>query len=429
MVKLSAIFLFIYFLHYQVSNLILLRDDARVLISFYFLMILTLSFLLISSRRLSVFSPFFLFSFLFYSYVPFLEYVNDVVYVSEIQFSDDDYFRSNMLILLVVVVVKVFEFFFNRVRKESYQVEPVGITFKYREILLVFLLSLLCFYLTLYVNNFDLNGLFFRSVTHGSRFSPVYQVLSNFSRFTLLLLFLSVYFSSCNKAFKFYLFILIVLCCFPTAMPRYFVALIYIPIMWSLFPFFRKGQNLIIAILIALLTVFPLLDKARRINDLNDYRFSYSFDFFLAGHFDSYQTLMRVLQQDIITGGTQLLGNLLFFIPRAHWPEKPFGSGYFMADMLNYNFLNTSMNYLAEGYINFGYFGVGVFVVVLLAFMRKVDGLLVRDGERINKFIFIFIFSFFIMIMRGDLLTVFSVLFSFAFSVFSCKVLLNRIMK
>ena len=71
-----------------------------------------------------------------------------------------------------------------------------------------------------------------------------------------------------------------------------------------------------------------------------------------------------------------MLGALLFFVPSAMWSTKPLATGIFLADYLivNYSmwFTNLSAPLIAEGYLDFGpfgvvaYAGVAAFVVTLL---------------------------------------------------------------
>jgi len=51
---------------------------------------------------------------------------------------------------------------------------------------------------------------------------------------------------------------------------------------------------------------------------------------FVARDFDSYQNFAIVFFEDFITYERQLLGALLFWVPRSIWPNKPIGSGAFV---------------------------------------------------------------------------------------------------
>ena len=82
---------------------------------------------------------------------------------------------------------------------------------------------------------------------------------------------------------------------------------------------------------------------------------------------------MRVIKEDIVTYGRQLLGVLFFFFPRSLWPDKPVGSGYFVAEESNLYFDNISMNFLGEGYLNGGFVGIFLFLFVIAWFNAYMD--------------------------------------------------------
>jgi hypothetical protein len=85
------------------------------------------------------------------------------------------------------------------------------------------------------------------------------------------------------------------------------------------------------------------------------------------GDFDAFQQLTNtvvVVSESGITFGHQLLGALLFWVPRAFWHDKPVGSGQMVAEHLGYTFTNLSSPLWAEAYINAGL--VGVVAILLL---------------------------------------------------------------
>jgi hypothetical protein len=86
------------------------------------------------------------------------------------------------------------------------------------------------------------------------------------------------------------------------------------------------------------------------------------------GDYDAFQQISNTVMfvsADGITYGHQLLGALLFWVPRAFWSGKPVGSGQFVAEHLGYSFTNLSSPLWAEAYINAGLIGV---VAILLLF-------------------------------------------------------------
>jgi hypothetical protein len=72
-------------------------------------------------------------------------------------------------------------------------------------------------------------------------------------------------------------------------------------------------------------------------------------------------------------GGEQLLGALLFWVPRAAWPDKPANTGYLIS--VDTNFPNTNLDspLWAEGFIDFGWVGVLLVLGVFGLLCRAVD--------------------------------------------------------
>ena len=83
------------------------------------------------------------------------------------------------------------------------------------------------------------------------------------------------------------------------------------------------------------------------------------------GDFDAYMMMVATVsfgqKPDSITMGRQLVGNVLFFVPRNMWPDKPGGSGTLAVQNTVLNFYNLSEPLPAEGYVNFGVLGVMLF--------------------------------------------------------------------
>ena len=109
--------------------------------------------------------------------------------------------------------------------------------------------------------------------------------------------------------------------------------------------------------------------------------------------------------------GYQLLSGLLFFIPRGLWASKPNSTGELIGDYLidDYGFVynNLSNPMVAEGYVNFGVFGVilmafllGYFIIKLLNWLRESDPL-----KQIMAFYFAVHLLF---LLRGDFTNGFS---------------------
>ena len=85
------------------------------------------------------------------------------------------------------------------------------------------------------------------------------------------------------------------------------------------------------------------------------------------GDYDAFQQIANtvvVVSEGGITYGHQLLGAVLFWVPRALWHDKPVGSGQTVAEHLGYTFTNLSSPLWAEAYVNAGLIGVVAFLLV-----------------------------------------------------------------
>ncbi|SDO00477.1 O-antigen polysaccharide polymerase Wzy [Psychrobacillus sp. OK028] len=205
--------------------------------------------------------------------------------------------------------------------------------------------------------------------------------------------------------------IIVVITNFPTAVSRYHAAAVYIGIILLIF---NKKISFDILFLIGIVIIFPTLDLFRR-STFGDVFSDMTFQFIelSSGHFDAYSMLMRTIEVVIIEGpsnGYQLLGALLFFIPRSLWITKPVGSGAYVGESLGLEFLNISSPLIAEVLINFGFvfFIIGPFLLGILN--KKIDTRYWNYNEplRFISIYFLFFIGFFFFILRGDLLSSFA---------------------
>ncbi len=127
-------------------------------------------------------------------------------------------------------------------------------------------------------------------------------------------------------------------------------------------------------------------------------------------HYDAFANILATIDYVQIHGyswGHQLLGALLFFIPRSIWTLKPLGTGQlvgrFLIDKYHFNFDNLSNPLVSEFYINFGFIGVLIGAIVFAAIIKKFLNWL--NGKHILKRYLAFYFAvYLIFLLRGDLL-------------------------
>jgi len=227
---------------------------------------------------------------------------------------------------------------------------------------------------------------------------------------------------------------------FPLALPRYFVATLYISLLITAgFRVFKNRYFFSYTLIALILIAFPLWgitrlylhDSARLLSDV---RVVYT-DAVSYGDFDPYTSLCRTIvyvQEHGISYGYQLLGVLLFFVPRSWWPDKPIGSGALVYDAIGVGFRNIASPFFAEGYINFGIAGALGFMALLAFVAARYDHIYqyyFNAEKQPLRFSVLFYPTAMIMIffvLRGDLLSSFAYLTGFFVSGWAFHILLRR---
>jgi hypothetical protein len=251
------------------------------------------------------------------------------------------------------------------------------------------------------------------------KFSP--SKLEKKPRFTLSTVFLLL------------LFVFSVFLTFPTSLFRYQVAIFYIPFFLTFTSFWNKPYRMQASMLGLLLTLFPFLDKFREL-DFENFTWSIDLSTMNHGHFDAYQNFSRVVEINLVTYGSQLIGSLLFFVPRSFWELKPIGSGAILADVENYNFSSISMPLIGEGFINFGVIGVVIFMFIYGLILGNLDRVAWQIKNKGTPSLFIYYYYFLLgavfFIMRGDLISSLAytvgLTSSFLFAVYVLRILNYR---
>jgi hypothetical protein len=127
------------------------------------------------------------------------------------------------------------------------------------------------------------------------------------------------------------------------------------------------------------------------------------------------------------TWGGQLLGAILFFVPRSVWPTKPIGSGAMLIkkELGRDAFSNISCPFIAEGMVNFGLIGVALFALFLGTLLTKLDKTYWEHFEKESKAVcfapYLFLVFMLFFVMRGDLLSSFAYVCGFVATGFLLK--------
>ncbi len=183
--------------------------------------------------------------------------------------------------------------------------------------------------------------------------------------------------------------------------------------------FFRKNRNgypALLSFFVAVFVIFPL-DFGRTAGSFADALtdLNYSIETIAAGDifrtFESIPTSIAYVEEAGSTAGSQLFGNLLFFIPREWWPDKSIGTGAFLAQYSGAVFTNVACTLQCEAIVNFGFLGVPLFAYGYARILRAIDNLyslMVSKGEpnlHLIQVIYPFLHGLVFFMTRGDLLS------------------------
>jgi len=217
------------------------------------------------------------------------------------------------------------------------------------------------------------------------------------------------YISNKSKTILIVLFSLMLMTIFPTGLDRNATAMYWIPVVVLLFSKYIKRNRFVWFMLIALFIIFPFFDNFRHFN--GEISLKFNLDYLDSMNFDASQLFMATIGTNTITYGSQLLGALCFFIPRAIWPTKPIGSGHFLVSSNDGWFTNVSMPFFSEGYINFGFIGIIIFISIIGSLCYYADKEYWKRPITIKSGYYLILLGAIIFIMRGDLMS------SFAFTI------------
>ena len=400
------------------SQLILHLDTIAIIVSFVLNIIIS-SYGIASDRQaFSLNKVFWIFNLLFLSLVPFGQFLSGS-FPWERTFNNNIILSANGLILLCQIVYVAVREKSNKDFSEN-QDEQNKPNIKIKPLLLLYLFA--CTILIAFTNE----GRFWERNNGISIENGTLQLLTDkVLRGICLFGFLSSLYLWQQKKIKTELLVLLLLAGifsnFPTAVPRYWLATLYLA---ALLIFFRKillrQRHLFnVTLIIACIFIFPLLTVLRYSSKEINTKFSsvqdvFSFSF-LGGDFDAYSSLcstIHYVSQNGITWGRQLSTVLLFFIPRSIWQNKSVGSGALVNRLEHSDFTNFSSPFIAEGYINFGVVGSVIFIAFLAWGISKYDNWYWHTGKRnFNYLVYTPAIGMLFFMLRGDLLS------SFAYSV------------
>lgn len=211
---------------------------------------------------------------------------------------------------------------------------------------------------------------------------------------------------------------LVLLACFPTGSARFLVAGVYLGLALFILEYLHCPKGITsLVVIVGIAIAFPMIDLFRyypfevAVSRLISNPLEPLSNGFLSGNYDAYSMVIQVehyVSSFGHTNGFQMLGALLFFVPRAIWPGKPTITGPMVFESFNRPFTNVSTSIPAEAYIDFGIPGVLLVGLILGWVCCHVDASYWR-ACRNNHMSFIrlyypFLLPLFFFTMRGSLM-------------------------
>lgn len=336
---------------------------------------------------------------------------------------------SNMMVLIFIITFLIIrkKIFINLDMEKKHYIE-----FKNVNLVLDLIFYFSCIASLYIISKVGFFDLFSRNTNSTGLSGAMSLIVTNaFNAFPIIGISMHMlYRKNYNRFYKKYQFIIIlglgVLVNFPTGIPRFKMAAIYIGIILIICSSFKNKYTFKYIIMIGLLFLFPLINVFR----YNSFDSILSLDImlpnptedFLKGDFDSYAMLARSViytQYEGLTYGRQLVGSILFFIPRFIWSNKPIGSGATIAEKFGWQFTNVSCPFIGEGYINFGVLGVIIFAIVFSFTVTnmeyKYEYMIVNEIKNFSiiRILYPYMLGFVFFILRGDLLSSLSYVIGF----------------
>lgn len=397
----------------------------------FFLIILQATYVIFLTRGqgASLYKVYFVFVYIFFGIIPWLEYKFNISYWHA-KFYPDEY--RVLLNIIIITLSLTVTFIYSHYTSKNYVKKKYIIKHRFKiekldflPSLIIVLLALVALFVTLQLKDFNILRLLYR----GLQEDLVNQISIGIPQWMNTFLNSSVRFFSVIASIytfyyvkKSYIVKCILLCAalisaFPLGIPRFAAAALYLPLLILLFPQLSKGRNFSFLLLFGIVYVFPIINQFRWYKEGKMLQSGVDFSFFFEGHFDSYQSFLMIVSENFVTYGHQLLGVLFFYIPRGLWSDKPIGSGGVIAKEFNLSWHNISANFFAEGYINFGLIGCYLFAFLLAFLMAKYDNKMWYSRDQINGIDFfrpfyLILIGFLFFILRGDLMSSVSFLIS-----------------
>lgn len=381
---LIIIFLFVIYSFFTSIKVTKVDIDPVVIFTFIIMFFLTIIGIFRDKRPYSLNKTYWYFNLVFFIMAPLAQYLSNYN-MWRYAISNNTYIKANVCI----IVGNIIHSLLYKSKKEVSFAENYDKT-ENKKFVFLLIISLGAF--TMLVLNIGFKNLFLRA-TNLSEFTEnrmFNTIITSFLKAVPVYCFTLYYKTNKKMDIRNWILIMIIfLVNFPVSTTRFWMGAIFIGIALLVLVKDNKMNRLQDVIFILTFTViFPITylfhfySLEHVIN--NGFKSFNLANSYLAVDYDAYSILCRIIDyvgSNGIVLGKQLIGTILFMIPRSIWPNKPQATGAFIATETNQSFTNISSPFISEGIINFGFLGLIVFEIFLTLIIRKLD----NDYWSINK--------------------------------------------
>ena len=364
------------------------------------------------SRSFSLNKTFWYFNFFFLFLAPLLQYLSNYK-MWQFDVKVEDYIKTNIVLFIWFLI---YFLFYNYVFKGNIKSkkEEDAITFSKTNLnrfVFISLISLVIMSLLIGFKNLFLRSANNVVISIGFINTIVNNSLRTISVYSLAY---SLYYfkkeKKCTLLYIIVFFILTIILNYPVSTTRYWSGAVYLGIAIIMFKNIIKGRMFDIGLLFVFAILFPIfqLFKWYGLTDIiNGNATRELINVYNNADFDAYSMFVRAfyyVDENSITYGKQLFSTLLFFIPRAIWPNKSLPTGELIATFQNQTFTNLSCPLPAEAYVNFGYIGIIIYAIILSWGFKKMDCIYWKTSNKIRYIDYIYPFSIGLLILwlRGS---------------------------
>jgi len=206
----------------------------------------------------------------------------------------------------------------------------------------------------------------------------------------------------------------------PVSSPRYWFGTIILSFIFLALPWRSKYSFsfLMTAIMLLFLFVFPFADLFRSTTNIDKLALQVSSNIsnplVNKSDYDSFQQIINTteyVEDHGIAFGKQMLGTLMFWVPRNLWSSKPTPSGVVVAEYKGYEYTNLSMPLWGEAYMDGGLLGVILIFVTYGFFTSVIENIYIKNYSSgpnfLNTFVPVYA-AYQLFMLRGTLMSAFA---------------------